>query len=432
MNERVDTMDATILLVDDQPANLALLVEFLEGRGIEVVVAQNGESALTRAAYVKPELILLDVLMPGVDGFETCRRLKEDPACAETPVIFMTALTAGEEKVKGFEAGGVDYVIKPVNLNEVWARIRTHITIASLQRDLSRKNAELETALATRRRLHRRLEALWRISRLSGESFKSTCDYVLREIQVMTDSPYGFYGFLNEDESEMTVHTWSREVMTDCRMDVKPFFYRIAESGVWGNAVRHRKVIRVNDYARERAENRKGVPEGHLPLTRLLSIPVFQNDRIVAVAAVANKKTDYTDDDIEQLTGFLANVQILIDKKRAEEQLERMAMMDGLTGVYNRRYFDLHLANEWKRAIRERHDIALIMIDIDYFKRFNDTYGHQAGDECLREIASMIREEIKRPGDFAARYGGEEFVCLLPLTDGDGALHMADSIRERL
>lgn len=127
---------ATILIIDDEPANLAVLVKYLESYGLDIVVAQTGERGLERAAFVLPDLILLDILMPGINGIETCRRLKMDQRTSEIPVIFMTALTDVEEKVNGFEVGGVDYITKPIELDEARARINTHLTIGRLQHDL--------------------------------------------------------------------------------------------------------------------------------------------------------------------------------------------------------------------------------------------------------------------------------------------------------
>lgn len=147
MSKTEANSSTTILIIDDQPANLAVLVEYLEKLDIEVVVAENGESGFTRANYVMPDLILLDVMMPGLDGFQTCQRLKKKHKTAKIPVIFMTALTEVNEKVKGFECGGVDYITKPLQLEEVWARIKTHLTLNRLQMALKKKNHELKQAL---------------------------------------------------------------------------------------------------------------------------------------------------------------------------------------------------------------------------------------------------------------------------------------------
>ena len=146
MTTPVEPLDAgtpTVLIVDDTPANVGILVEYLEGRQVRVAVAQEGEEGLARAEFVQPDLILLDVMMPGMDGFETCRRLKASPRTCDIPVIFMTALSETHDKVAGFAAGGVDYVTKPFQIDEVWARVTTHLALRSAQKRLAEQNAKL-------------------------------------------------------------------------------------------------------------------------------------------------------------------------------------------------------------------------------------------------------------------------------------------------
>jgi diguanylate cyclase (GGDEF)-like protein/PAS domain S-box-containing protein len=141
------TSSHTILIVDDAPANLGLVVDSLEGHGFDVVIACDGEEAVQRAQFVHPDLILLDVMMPGIDGFETCRRLKAIEAMRDIPVIFMTALTDLGDKAKAFAAGGVDYVTKPFQVEEVLARVGTHLALRQTQRNLSAQNRHLDAAL---------------------------------------------------------------------------------------------------------------------------------------------------------------------------------------------------------------------------------------------------------------------------------------------
>jgi signal transduction histidine kinase len=138
--------DYKILIVDDTPVNLGVVVDFLQQDGFGIRIARTGESALKRVQYDKPDVILLDVLMPGMDGFETCRRLKQNETTRDIPVIFMTSLTGTEDKVKGFEAGAVDYVTKPLHQEEVLMRVRTHLRIRDLTLDLQEKNRQLETS----------------------------------------------------------------------------------------------------------------------------------------------------------------------------------------------------------------------------------------------------------------------------------------------
>lgn len=136
----------TILLVDDTPTNLGVLFEYLERYGFKIVVARDGESGIKRAQFVRPDIILLDVMMPGINGFETCQRLKADPSTREIPVIFMTALADTENKVQGFAVGAVDYVTKPLQQDEVLARVTSHLKIRDLTHSLQKKNRQLEAS----------------------------------------------------------------------------------------------------------------------------------------------------------------------------------------------------------------------------------------------------------------------------------------------
>jgi DNA-binding response OmpR family regulator len=141
----------TLLVIDDTSENLTVLRKCLTDHHYRVAVARNGKVALERVKRIRPDLILLDVLMPGMDGFEVCRQLKADETTRAIPVIFMTALATSEDKVKGFEAGAEDYVTKPLNYQEVVARVRTHVTLYKLQQNLRSRNVELQAALERER-----------------------------------------------------------------------------------------------------------------------------------------------------------------------------------------------------------------------------------------------------------------------------------------
>jgi diguanylate cyclase (GGDEF)-like protein len=231
-----------ILVVDDDPSIVELLQAFLEHE-YDVSVATHGEQAIELCRQQLPDLVLLDVMMPGPDGYEVCRRLKSDPATREVPVIFVTARAEVEEEIRGLEAGAVDFLSKPAHRAIVLARVRTHIVL-----------------------------------------------------------------------------------------------------------------------------------------------------------------------------------------RQQAAALRDMAMTDILTGVANRRCIEERLDSEWRRCRRNQVPIAIIMIDIDHFKRYNDAYGHQAGDNCLQHIASALKKGLRRPGDLLGRYGGEEFVCLLPETTLDRAVERADEL----
>jgi len=235
-----------LLVVDDQRVNIQALFQVFQ-TDHKVSMATSGEQALALCRSQPPDLVLLDVVMPGMDGFEVCKRLKADEATKDIPVIFVTGHNDEEAETRGLDAGAVDFISKPINPRIVRARVKTHLTM-----------------------------------------------------------------------------------------------------------------------------------------------------------------------------------------KRQADLLRQWVYIDGLTGVYNRRYFDEHLQTEWARAARVGSTLSVALVDVDFFKRYNDHYGHQAGDECLRRVSAEMKAALKRPTDVVARYGGEEFGLLLPDTDADGALYLANEIRQRL
>lgn len=236
----------TVLIVDDAPANIELLSEVLESE-YEVLFALSGEDGLNIAFEEAPDLILLDIVMPQMDGYEVCDRLKADPRTRTIPVIFVTAMDLEEDETKGLALGAIDYITKPIRPPIVRARVRNHLEL-----------------------------------------------------------------------------------------------------------------------------------------------------------------------------------------KRYRDLLERLTTTDGLTGIANRRRFDAFLESEWSRARRSQKPLSLIMLDIDFFKAFNDHYGHLAGDDCLRQVAQCLDGRVRRPADLVARYGGEEFACLLPETNAMGAATMAKRFLESM
>ena len=268
-----------------------------------------------------------------------------------------------------------------------------------------------------------RLRSLLKLSQMSSVSDEKIRAYALEEIVRLTRSKAGYLHFVNEETQSLELVAWSKDVRQACRAD-KTRHYALDKAGVWADSVRLRRPIIHNDF--QNVPDKKGMPEGHFPIHRHMSVPVMDNGRIVAVAGVGNKETDYNESDVNQLTLFMTSMWSIIKQKRAQQILKKYSMEDGLTGLANRRRFDVALEQEWQRAMREQKPLSLIMMDIDYFKEFNDFYGHQAGDDCLKKVAACLRKNVRRAGDLVARYGGEEFVVVLPNTDLAGGREVAE------
>ncbi|MDJ0810236.1 MAG: diguanylate cyclase [Desulfobacterales bacterium] len=271
-----------------------------------------------------------------------------------------------------------------------------------------------------------RLDSLLKLSQMSGVSDEKIREYALEEIVRLTRSKAGYLHLFNEDTGSLELVSWSKGVLQECRAE-KMRHYPLAQAGVWADSIRLRRPVVHNDFAN--LPNRKGMPEGHFAIRRHMSVPVLDDGRIVAVAGVGNKAEPYDESDINQLSLFMQSMWSILKEKRARHILRKYSMEDGLTGLANRRRLDEVLACEWQRAKREQQSLALIILDIDHFKAFNDFYGHQAGDDCLRKVATRLRANIRRAGDLIARYGGEEFAVVLPNTDGRGAAEVAEAMR---
>jgi adenylate cyclase len=184
MTETVAPDSYTILIVDDTPANLGVVVEGLEDRGFRVVVAEDGEEGVQRAEFVRPDLILLDVMMPGLSGFEACRRLKALDSTRDIPVMFMTSLTDTESKVTGFGAGGVDYVTKPLEIKEVIARVNTHLSLNAMRKQLEAQNTQLQQEIMERRQAEEALQASRDVIRRQRDELQALYDKVVAEQKV--------------------------------------------------------------------------------------------------------------------------------------------------------------------------------------------------------------------------------------------------------
>ena len=367
---------AKLLIVDDTPANLSLLYKLLEPMGCRVSVANSGEKALQVAENLQPDLILLDVMMPGMDGFSTCRQLRESVATRDTPVIFITAKSTLEDVVEGFTAGAVDYISKPFRAEEVRARVETHLKLQLLRKE--------------RDQLLRRSEQ--QADYLSAV-FNHVADgiFTLTECaHVETPNPalYKLLGIEKNNQTLLPEQLFGDDVKSECAR-------LIAGLERPGDSASRQIVVRRSDGSNVDAE---------LVLTLMNS-------------------------DTKRYVGVLRDVSRHV---QLERELRQLSHVDSLTGVANRREFDRRLHQEWERARRSDSHVGLIMLDIDYFKQYNDGYGHQAGDRCLQQVGRTLERCVARRQDLVARYGGEEFVVLIADANPEGLLLIAERIRRNI
>ncbi|MBA5608112.1 diguanylate cyclase [Duganella sp. FT3S] len=363
--------DAAILIVDDAPDNLGTLRKMMVQQGYQTFVATSGERALQIARRVHPDLILLDVVMPGMDGFETCRQLKSHAATQRIPVIFMSARTETEDVVAGFDIGAVDYIGKPLRMAEVCARVRTQLQI--------RSNSENQEEQAERLRtiVNNMAEGLLIIESDGRIQFTNpACDK-----------------YLGYQENELAGRSITELLNPMVAQEYLDYFERYAAAPQTAHNHGTREVI-----IRHR--------NGSSVCMDLTLTPMYLRQPL-----------------------FIGLLHDITHHKQSEDALQRAAMVDPLTMIANRRHFDAFLEKEWQRALRSGMPLSLVVLDVDHFKLYNDTLGHPAGDACLQQVAQAIASHALRPTDLAARYGGEEFVLLFAETDADSAYLLAESIR---
>lgn len=344
-----------ILLVDDTSDNLYLLEKFLVPQGYTVFYAMSGKKALQLAEQLLPDLILLDVMMPGMDGFETCKRVKSHPGLRDIPVIFVTGRTEVKALAKAFEAGGVDYITKPVKRQEVVSRVRTHLQLQHLYRERERMIVALDEHKS-------RLQAV--IDHIDEGIFTSDMDGVIESVNLQVSKLSGY------PDRELIGQSFTR--LLD-----RPFSQQYRED--MGAVLQNDKSQEIVGLHRDGST---------YPLAFFL--------RQIDVAKPL-------------LVGVMRDITL---EKQYQDNLQRLSETDSLTGVANRRKFENILKEKWGLAARKRHFLSIIMLDVDHFKRFNDSFGHPRGDRCLIMIAEAINRVVKRTPGMVARYGGEEFVVL--------------------
>ena len=442
----VNQYKGVILVVDDTPSNLNVLFSYLRSAGFKVLIAQTGDNALKSAEYAKPDLILLDILMSGIDGFETCRLLKINPQTKDIPVIFMTALSDSINKVRGFELGAVDYVTKPIQKEEVIARIQTHISLEKLRHNLVQQNVTL----------HHKAEQEQLLSELS-ERIRGSLDINLiiqaaaTEILNFLDCSRAIITRLEDGYiyiEEQVVKPGISEIPDDSI--AHKYFVQEGEEAQYIQG----ETIAIDDISNSDLDRHFLEDLQNFQVKSTLTIPVLfkktSTNQAFSFSSNINsnvqrgfltvhqchQKRKWQTEEIRFIKRLVNQLAIGIHQGRlyyslstANKELKNLALRDPLTKVFNRRYFDDKLQKEWKRLQRIPSPLSIIMCDVDCFKSYNDTYGHQAGDECLRMVAESISNTLKRPADCVARYGGEEFIIILPYTPSKGALKVAEAIR---
>ena len=471
-----------ILIVDDTPTNLQVLFESLKNAGYKVLIAQSGEKALKTAEIATPDIILLDVLMSNLDGFQVCHHLKSNVLTKDIPVIFMTALSETSNKVQGLKLGAVDYITKPIEQDEVLARIDTHLTLQHLRRCLEQQNQQLKqqakeeklfTEISERVRQSLNLKSILEtaakevkqilncdrvlVTRVANQNISLEVQTIAATIPEIDPKIKAWQTLYSPQEKNQPYQLGHVRIIDDVSSLQSSPEHQLREKlriqaeliiPIWLNTAEPAKKMAAKA-AEPAGESWQIIPnqetlsevpvESRVNPEKSTANPLFFSLWGYLIIHQCNAPRQWQESEINLLRRLSTQLAIGIQQallyynlKKANKQLKQLALCDPLTKVFNRRYFEQQLALEWRRLKRVPSPLSLIMCDVDYFKAYNDTYGHQQGDECLRQVAQAIAMTAKRPGDCVARYGGEEFVIILPHTPMEGAIRVAELINTQI
>jgi len=396
-------MTARVLVVDDIPANVKLLQVRLEAEYFEVLTASSGQGALDICARERVDVVLLDVMMPGMDGFEVCRHLKSSARTHHVPVIIVTALDQPSDRVQGLEHGADDFLTKPVDDIALVTRVKSLARLKML-------NDEMQMRASTSRQMG--------VS--DDEALEKAMSSQPGRILVVDDHPRSagrVLGALSKTHDALL------------EGDPQAALIKLAEDNfdlvIVSTSLAQADGLRLCSQVRSLDRTR------HLPIIILIE----PGDDARLLRGLDMGVNDYVMRPVDR-PELLARVKTQIKRKRYSDYLRNrlqesveLSITDSLTGLYNRRYMEGHLKTLIAEAVRTGGALSVLLADIDYFKRVNDTYGHDGGDLVLKEFSERFRR-YTRGIDLACRLGGEEFLIIMPDTDINLACQVGERIRD--
>lgn len=396
-------MTAQVMIVDDLLPNIKLLKAMLEREFYQVITAMNGVEALECLKTEHPDIILLDVMMPEMDGLETCRRIKADPATSDIPVVMVTALSDLSDRIAGLNAGADDFLTKPINNTAMFARIRSLVRFKTMT-----------DALKLRARIGSEFGgeglSMDKINDVSGSKILLIDDdeaqvVHIREATEKLKTELFIYKDPGEAIKSLSEHDYDLVMINSCISEANSLYLcATIKSQEHGGAAP--LILLVEE------DNEDLIARGYdIGINDYLVIPLDSNE-IRARCRTQIRRKKYQDALLDDQNKTLA-----------------LSQKDGLTGLFNRRYFDSYFMHNLQESILHSKPLTLMVLDIDHFKAINDTYGHVTGDEVLKQIAAKIQV---RASDLVARYGGEEFAVVMPNTPLSVAAVVAERVRRMI
>ncbi|MDX2049928.1 MAG: PleD family two-component system response regulator [Rickettsiaceae bacterium] len=396
-------MTAQVLIVDDLEPNLRILEAKLLMEYYTVLTATSGAEAIEILKKEKIDIILLDVMMPDMDGFETCKKIKENPETAQIPVIMVTALSEIEDRIKGLESGVDEFLTKPINDTALLARVKSLSRIKAMMDELKMRNQTIEelgeNIIEFDDKFHDCEILIIDDDVVQYKNLSKTLFGLTQKIRVISAI----------DDLENLEENYSPDVIIiSCHLENEDPL-RVVVSLRAKDAFRYSSFVLMTD----------------------------EDDMSMVIKAMDLGVSDYFSYPVNE-NELVARIKTQLRRKRYQDSLRdgldksvRLSIKDSLSGVYNRRYFHIHLNRMIQKALRLEKGLALLMFDLDYFKTVNDTYGHQAGDIVIKGFAEILKNST-RVTDLIARYGGEEFAAAIYDVSITEAIHIAERIRDQV
>jgi two-component system cell cycle response regulator len=395
-----------VLIAEDSTVARKLLERNLQQLGYEVVATEDGAQAWAAYQQAPTPIVITDWEMPQMNGVELCRAIRQHPTEQYTYLMMLTARGQKEDKLEALDAGADAFLSKPLDIAELQANLRVAGRILQAEADLQAQKRQLQDLNEELVSQNEQLQQSYRLVEYANRRFSELFENVpiacftvdiegsIREWNLAAQQLYGY-------TKEEVLHQpfYAKAFRGANASHIHDILQRVMQGSIVTG-------IESEDYD----------SEGNLHYVIRSVFPIRNPNREVVGAIVSAVDVTYRVEYENQL-------------KALNQKLQSLAVTDGLTGLHNHRAFQDYLEEQFQVAMRNKQPLAVILMDVDHFKQYNDTYGHQAGDEVLRQVAQILQANV-REGDFVARYGGEEFVIVLPRTDLESAVAVAERLRE--
>lgn len=424
-------MAIKILLVEDTATELKFLKEGLEASGFEVESAANGSEAYKKVYTFAPDVVVSDIIMPAIDGYQLCRMLKNDEETKKIPVILLTVMDKKIDVFWGKKAGAQLFLSKSIGIQELAHQIIATVKRFPVKEDYKTALVQLaDTASPAQFKLNNVLNDLLMKSMFSNE-FRHLSDFLNYE-RILVEKLFsllssfveyhvaGIYFASPDDFAEniLYIDTLGRNLSKNLLNDVCHDFFRTIEE---------HKAVKDSKFEVVKMLIGKEMEYQISDFTSKIIIPlVFDRKLIGGICFYTRQDINYSS--FRYFDIMISELLAIFKMKYQYNEKEFMSVLDGLTGLYNRRQFEIGLEQEFNRTKRHPADFSLAILDIDFFKKVNDTYGHQYGDYVLKTVADLMKQSFRKT-DLLYRYGGEELVMIMPETNIDGAIIPVQRLR---